>query len=87
MLGDIGAAEDVVQDAFSRLIRADLGEIEDERGWPAASGPSRTIKVSCTTRQNMCPLSMNARPPNICRSVTASAGGSTTLTRSARSSS
>ena len=33
MLGDIGAAEDVVQDAFSRLLRADIGEIEDERGW------------------------------------------------------
>jgi RNA polymerase sigma-70 factor (ECF subfamily) len=33
MLGDIGAAEDIAQDAFSRLIRADLGEIEDERGW------------------------------------------------------
>jgi len=33
MLGDIGLAEDVVQDAFSRLIRADPGEIEDERGW------------------------------------------------------
>ena len=33
MLGDIGAAEDVVQDAFSRLIRAMPGEIEDERGW------------------------------------------------------
>src|SRR5258708_8699477 len=33
MLGDIGGAEDVVQDAFSRLMRADLGEIEDERGW------------------------------------------------------
>lgn len=33
MLGDIGAAEDVVQDAFSRLLRADLGEIEDVRGW------------------------------------------------------
>ena len=33
MLGDIGAAEDVVQDAFSRLIRAVPGEIEDERGW------------------------------------------------------
>jgi RNA polymerase sigma-70 factor (ECF subfamily) len=33
MLGDIGAAEDVVQDAFSRLMRARLGEIEDERGW------------------------------------------------------
>lgn len=33
MLGDIGSAEDVVQDAFSRLMRADLGGIEDERGW------------------------------------------------------
>jgi RNA polymerase sigma-70 factor, ECF subfamily len=33
MLGDIGSAEDVVQDAFSRLMRADLSEIEDVRGW------------------------------------------------------
>ena len=33
MLGDIGAAEDVVQDAFSRLMGASLGEIEDYRGW------------------------------------------------------
>jgi RNA polymerase sigma-70 factor, ECF subfamily len=33
MLDDIGAAEDVVQDAFSRLLRARPGEIEDERGW------------------------------------------------------
>ena len=33
ILGDIGLAEDIVQDAFSRLMRADLGEIEDERGW------------------------------------------------------
>jgi RNA polymerase sigma-70 factor (ECF subfamily) len=33
MLGDIGAAEDVVQDAFTRLLRARPGEIEDERGW------------------------------------------------------
>jgi RNA polymerase sigma-70 factor (ECF subfamily) len=33
MLGDIGAAEDVVQDAFARLMRADIGAIEDERGW------------------------------------------------------
>ncbi len=33
MLGDIGGAEDVVQEAFSRLLRADLSEIEDERGW------------------------------------------------------
>jgi RNA polymerase sigma-70 factor, ECF subfamily len=33
MLGDIGAAEDVIQDAFARLLRAPRGEIEDERGW------------------------------------------------------
>jgi len=33
MLGDIGGAEDVVQDAFSRLLRARPGEIEDARGW------------------------------------------------------
>jgi RNA polymerase sigma-70 factor, ECF subfamily len=33
MLGDIGAAEDAVQDAFTRLMRSNYGEIEDERGW------------------------------------------------------
>jgi RNA polymerase sigma-70 factor, ECF subfamily len=33
MLGEIGAAEDVVQDAFSRLLRTSPGEIDDARGW------------------------------------------------------
>jgi RNA polymerase sigma-70 factor (ECF subfamily) len=33
MLGDIGEAEDVVQEAFSRFMRASIDEIEDERGW------------------------------------------------------
>jgi RNA polymerase sigma-70 factor (ECF subfamily) len=33
MLGNIGAAEDVVQDAFTRLMAAKLSEIEDQRGW------------------------------------------------------
>ena len=33
MLGDIGAAQDVVQDAFSRLLRSEIEEIEDLRGW------------------------------------------------------
>src|SRR5258705_7522228 len=31
MLGDIGAAEDVVQDAFFRLLQTT--SVEDERGW------------------------------------------------------
>src|SRR5579862_6560714 len=33
MLGRIQDAEDVVQEAFSRLVRADLDAIEDARGW------------------------------------------------------
>ena len=33
MLGDIGAAEDIVQDAFTRLMAAGPGDIKDERGW------------------------------------------------------
>ena len=33
MLGDVGLAEDMVQEAFVRLARADLDTIEDVRGW------------------------------------------------------
>jgi RNA polymerase sigma-70 factor (ECF subfamily) len=33
MLGRISDAEDVVQDAFARLMRADLDEINDPRAW------------------------------------------------------
>ena len=33
MLGDVGAAEDVVQEAFFRLMQAPTGDINDERGW------------------------------------------------------
>src|ERR1700739_4413277 len=33
MLGDVGDAEDVAQEAFLRLSRADLDEIDDVRGW------------------------------------------------------
>jgi RNA polymerase sigma-70 factor (ECF subfamily) len=33
MLGDIGEAEDVVQDAFERLVTSDVDEIADVRGW------------------------------------------------------
>lgn len=33
MLGDVGDAEDVAQEAFLRLSRAEAGEIEDVRGW------------------------------------------------------
>src|ERR1700758_5023975 len=33
MLGDVGEAEDVAQETFLRLSRADLNDIEDVRGW------------------------------------------------------
>ena len=33
MLGDVGAAEDVVQEAFFRLLQAPIADINDERGW------------------------------------------------------
>jgi RNA polymerase sigma-70 factor (ECF subfamily) len=33
MLGDIGTAEDVVQEAFLRLLQQPAGDINDERGW------------------------------------------------------
>lgn len=33
LLGDVGDAEDVVQEAFWRLSRTDIGALEDVRGW------------------------------------------------------
>jgi RNA polymerase sigma-70 factor, ECF subfamily len=33
ILGDLGAAEDAVQEAFARLVASDDDRIEDERGW------------------------------------------------------
>jgi RNA polymerase sigma-70 factor (ECF subfamily) len=33
MLGDIGEAEDIAQEAFLRLTRTGHGEIDDVRGW------------------------------------------------------
>lgn len=33
MLGDVGEAEDVAQEAFLRLSRTDLDDIDDLRGW------------------------------------------------------
>ena len=33
MLGDVGEAEDIAQEAFLRLSRADPSQIDDVRGW------------------------------------------------------
>jgi RNA polymerase sigma-70 factor (ECF subfamily) len=33
LLGDVGSAEDAVQEAYSRLLKSTPGEIQDDRGW------------------------------------------------------
>jgi RNA polymerase sigma-70 factor (ECF subfamily) len=33
MLGNVSEAEDAMQEAFARLVRADIGEIDDIGGW------------------------------------------------------
>src|SRR3954469_21295238 len=40
MLGDVGEAEDVAQEAFLRLSRADASQIDDVRAWLTV-GPGR----------------------------------------------
>jgi RNA polymerase sigma-70 factor (ECF subfamily) len=50
MLGNIGDAEDVVQDAFARLLRADLGTIEDVRGWLVVVVSRRCLDVLRSAR-------------------------------------
>src|ERR1700739_3631553 len=38
IIGDVGDAEDVAQEAFLRLSRADVNEIDDVRGWLTVGG-------------------------------------------------
>jgi RNA polymerase sigma-70 factor, ECF subfamily len=50
MLGNIGDAEDVVQDAFARLLPVDLGTIEDVRGWLVVVVSRRCLDVLRSAR-------------------------------------
>jgi RNA polymerase sigma-70 factor, ECF subfamily len=50
MLGNIGDAEDVVQEAFARLLRADLATIEDVRGWLVVVVSRRALDVLRSAR-------------------------------------
>ncbi len=52
MLGDVGEAEDVAQEAFLRLSRTDLDDIDDVRGWltvVAGTALSRPVAVGPRT--------------------------------------
>jgi RNA polymerase sigma-70 factor (ECF subfamily) len=72
MLGDVGAAEDVVQEAFSRLLVARRGEIEDERGWLIVV-TSRLcfdqIKSARSRRERPADVATLDRHPRVARSL------------------
>ena len=65
MLGNIGDAEDVVQDAFARLLRADLDTIEDVRGWLVVVVSRRCLDVvrSARVRRDGRTAGADAREP------------------------
>src|SRR5207249_2876652 len=50
MLGNIGDAEDVVQDAFARLLRTDLGQIDDVRAWLVVVVSRRCLDILRSAR-------------------------------------
>ncbi len=65
MLGNIGDAEDAVQDAFARLLRADVEEIGDVRGWLVVVVTRRCLDVlrSARVRRDAGPDASGARWP------------------------
>ena len=87
MLGDPAAAEDVVQEAFDRLLQVQLSEIDDVRGWLAvvvrrlclnrfrSAYMRRESAVGTTPPEGMAAASGRPRPP---RSIRPTARRSTT---------
>ena len=63
MLGDIGAAEDAVQDAFTRLLAANPAEIEDERGWLIVVASRLCLDRIRSARARPGALSQSGGPP------------------------
>ena len=55
MLGDIGAAEDVVQEAFFRLVQTPLGGVDDARGWLIVVTSDPTCQVVTGSDSNRWP--------------------------------
>lgn len=50
MLGNFGDAEDVVQDAFTRLLRVDIAEIADVRAWLVVVVTRRCLDILRSAR-------------------------------------
>src|SRR5437867_8971105 len=67
MLGNISDAEDVVQDAFTRLLRVDVEELDDVRGWlvVVVSRLSLDILRSARVRREARPGAWGGVPPRV----------------------
>lgn len=63
MLGDVGEAEDIVQEAFLRFSRTEAGEIEDARGWLTVVASRLCLdQVRSARARNERPGDVNERP-------------------------
>jgi len=62
MLGSISEAEDIVQEAFVRLVRADLDEILDIRGWLAVVVSRLCLTSSARRGHSARPMSAPGYP-------------------------
>jgi RNA polymerase sigma-70 factor, ECF subfamily len=63
MLGDLGDAEDVVQEAFTRLLRTEIDEIDDVRGWLVTVVSRLCLdQLRSARRQRQQPLDDPGRP-------------------------
>jgi len=71
MLGDLAEAEDVVQEAFARLLRTDIDEIDDVRGWLVTVVSRLCLdQLRSARRQRQQPLDTpGRRAPAACRQL------------------
>jgi RNA polymerase sigma-70 factor, ECF subfamily len=66
MLGDLGDAEDAVQEAFTRLLRTDIGAIEDVRAWLVTVVSRLCLdQLRSARRQRQAPLETDEGPARV----------------------
>jgi RNA polymerase sigma-70 factor (ECF subfamily) len=74
MLGDLGLAEDMVQEAFVRLARTDLDTVEDVRGWLVVVTGRRCLdhlRSARVRRESLASLDLDAAAPSAIATATA----------------
>jgi len=85
MLGDLGEAEDVVQEGYARLLRSDIDQIEDVRGWlVTVVGRLCLDQLRSARRTRQAPLDQgDGREPTPSASAPAGLGGASPSSRAA----